>query len=225
MNTFKYYTQRYNFAYLRYSSSRHCDVPKSTPHSSTSSRLGLLVLALCIRNLYLVLFMCYSLISPKVFGHEIFLKFFHAKHLGFFEKHSFECTDCHAGHLTTFKVTNQALCHQCHVSDKYTKDVPQNCTLCHSNLKSIRPKDHTNKWIQGAHREIAKTSKKLCIECHRVNFCIDCHKKRDDIRKRVHTRNFLFTHSIEMRRKPSSCNSCHTQNYCISCHRTRGVRE
>ena len=173
-----------------------------------------------------ILLLLIILSCPLLYGQEqILSKFFHDKHMDFFTKESIDCISCHNGHITSLKEPLQNLCHQCHNNKTHDDRVPQRCLMCHTELKRIKPKDHTFAWVTSRHKDKAKVNPSSCVACHRNSFCVDCHKKRDDQRKRVHSRNFIFTHSVEMRRKPSSCNSCHTKNYCISCHEIRGVEQ
>lgn len=161
--------------------------------------------------------------------------FSHKNHLESFKKLDVSCTTCHS-----FSVKTQAsdplaegveaglikpdrkTCHQCHM-EAISLPRPNQCTLCHADLKELMPKDHSQNW-KVRHGRFAQIDQDACKKCHANKTCSECHTQRDALKPAVHRPNFRVTHSIEARAHPQSCVTCHsTNNSCTQCH-TKGLR-
>lgn len=161
--------------------------------------------------------------------------FSHQTHQKVLENMQIRCVDCHRFSIKSegrgplgphvdkkYLKPQSAVCHKCHMS-KIAMPVPNQCQLCHSQLKLLSPEDHHNNWIK-THGMEASHSSDSCLRCHTKDGCLDCHLKRDNMNTRVHRGNFRFTHSIEARSNPAACVQCHqSTNFCIDCH--KGVRK
>lgn len=163
--------------------------------------------------------------SPqKSFDHEA-----HEKPL---EKEKLECTYCHPFKLnwkdrtvslpkdvkSNFVKPLMELCHSCHQTKAKIKKEIFNCSLCHADAKDILPDSHRSGWIK--QHAVKSYSATECQSCHEDTFCIDCHRRFEPIKPKVHSRNFRFFHSVEARVNPASCYSCHRQSVCVHCHQT-----
>lgn len=148
----------------------------------------------------------------RVFSHEV-----HRNVIG----ESSECSECHPQHKEDNSLKEQ--CHKCHNNPESTSKAPKFCYTCHYDLNGIKPDTHTASWDDDHTHFVKAQQSKDCYNCHRRSYCTDCHTKRDEIRKRMHTRNFVFYHSVEARANPYKCSSCHVASFCTSCHQERGV--
>jgi nitrate/TMAO reductase-like tetraheme cytochrome c subunit len=54
-----------------------------------------------------------------------------------------------------------------------------------------------------------------------LNFCTDCHFRRDPAQYTMHSLGYRDRHGIEARMSPSSCAGCHQAGYCSECHAGR----
>jgi hypothetical protein len=84
--------------------------------------------------------------------------------------------------------------------------------------------EHTPDFIE-RHRQIAADDSAFCANCHKEDFCTDCHDGR--VRPRsIHPADYLNMHAIEARMATQNCQSCHReQSFCIDCHMRVGVAE
>jgi hypothetical protein len=81
---------------------------------------------------------------------------------------------------------------------------------------------HTPDWID-RHKAVAGTDSQFCSNCHKEDFCVECHDGR--IRPRsIHPGDYISMHPIEARQATSTCTSCHNeQSFCLACHQRTGV--
>jgi hypothetical protein len=84
--------------------------------------------------------------------------------------------------------------------------------------------EHTPDFIE-RHRTIAADDSQFCANCHKEDFCTDCHDGR--VRPRsIHPSDYLNMHAIEARMQTQKCQSCHReQSFCLDCHLQAGVGE
>jgi cytochrome c7-like protein len=84
--------------------------------------------------------------------------------------------------------------------------------------------EHTPDFIL-RHRTVAADDSAFCANCHKEDFCTDCHDGR--VRPRsIHPSDYLNMHPIEARMSTQSCKSCHhEQSFCLDCHLRVGVAE
>ncbi len=110
----------------------------------------------------------------------------------------------------------EAICHSCHVVDR---SAPTQCKLCHPDPKKIWPKDHNINYVD-LHGHDALKDEKICTTCHLdLNYCVDCHFRRDSTARRVHNLGYRLSHGLEARMDPQKCGSCHNPSFCFDCHR------
>jgi hypothetical protein len=113
----------------------------------------------------------------------------------------------------------EAICHSCHVEDR---SAPAECTLCHPSPEKIWPGDHDFDYVR-LHGFDAIRDEKICQSCHLdLNYCIDCHFRRDAGVRREHGVGYRLSHGLEARMDPQKCGSCHNPSYCFDCHREIG---
>ena len=75
------------------------------------------------------------------------------------------------------------------------------------------------------HSSVAASDSQLCANCHKEEYCADCHDGR--VRPRtIHPGDYLSMHAVEARQMAQKCQSCHReQSFCLGCHQRLGVSE
>lgn len=95
-------------------------------------------------------------------------------------------------------------CFACHETKTY-------CAKCH--LTMPHPKNWPGIHGQGI-KEGAQDKKKDCLNCHREDFCENCHQI-----EMPHIRNFLKLHPDSVEKLgESNCLNCHIKQDCKDCH-------
>ncbi|WP_456412249.1 hypothetical protein [Thiolapillus sp.] len=113
----------------------------------------------------------------------------------------------------------EAICHSCHVEDR---SAPTECRLCHPDPKKIWPRDHDLDYVR-LHGPDALEDERACSSCHLdLNYCVDCHFRRDAASHREHGLGYRLSHGLDARMDPQKCSSCHNPSYCFDCHREIG---
>lgn len=81
---------------------------------------------------------------------------------------------------------------------------------------------HTPDFLQ-RHRLVAAADSQLCANCHKEDYCTDCHDGR--VRPRsIHPSDYISMHPVEARMAMQRCTSCHEeQSFCLTCHMRVGV--
>ena len=75
------------------------------------------------------------------------------------------------------------------------------------------------------HKQVAGADSAFCANCHKEDFCVDCHDGRVRPR-RIHPNDYLSMHPIDARTNSERCTSCHRQqSFCLDCHLRAGVGE
>jgi len=84
--------------------------------------------------------------------------------------------------------------------------------------------EHTPDFIE-RHKMVAAADSQFCSNCHKEDFCTDCHDGR--VRPRsIHPSDYISMHPIEARMATQRCQSCHReQSFCLTCHMRVGVAE
>ena len=114
---------------------------------------------------------------------------------------------------------------------------PVTCTECHEDLQKGTMKpfaafNHTRLFIKD-HRFYAATDDGLCVGCHKVSFCADCHTNKTEMKPALknghrpdrmmpHRGDFLTLHKIEGKLDTAGCHRCHgraNNERCVACHR------
>jgi hypothetical protein len=157
------------------------------------------------------------------------------------------CGQCHGSVEKLELATRDQLprmqgCLHCHqMSDSASQGEAKGaCETCHlrgtrgTRIQVVYPTGALMppRWLHGAehtpdfilrHRSIAADDSQFCANCHKEDFCTDCHDGR--VRPRsVHPNDYLNMHPIEARMATEKCQSCHReQSFCIDCHLRVGV--
>ena len=81
---------------------------------------------------------------------------------------------------------------------------------------------HGPDWIEH-HKTVAGNDSQFCANCHKEDFCTDCHDGR--VRPRsIHPSDYISMHPIEARMATTKCGSCHNeQSFCLQCHQRLGI--
>ncbi len=81
---------------------------------------------------------------------------------------------------------------------------------------------HTPDFLQ-RHRLVAAADSQLCANCHKEDYCTDCHDGR--VRPRsIHPADYISMHPVEANMAMQRCTSCHEeQSFCLTCHMRVGV--
>jgi hypothetical protein len=162
------------------------------------------------------------------------------------------CGQCHANIETLEKATREDLprmptCLNCHREGEAGGDAKASCDTCHftgaDGKRGARPGGRIRtefatgtllppRWLRNAahdsgflarHKMVAGDDSQFCANCHKEEFCTDCHDGR--IRPRnIHPNDYLSMHAVESKQATQKCNSCHReQSFCLSCHQRLGV--
>ena len=84
--------------------------------------------------------------------------------------------------------------------------------------------EHTPDFVE-RHKTVAADDSQFCANCHKEDFCTDCHDGRVRPR-RIHPNDYLNMHAVEARMETERCTSCHReQSFCLDCHLRAGVGE
>lgn len=175
------------------------------------------------------------------------LKFDHAVHVD----KGVPCLRCHEKVdrlelATRAQLPSMPLCLECHDSHKNAPSTragslhgPSRCATCHlmkpdNTLETqlpagvltpsgnLRGDAHTLDF-RTHHAAVAGNDEKYCNNCHRQQFCLDCHngviKPLD-----FHGNDYISIHPIEARKNEPRCDSCHRlQSFCLGCHERLGI--
>lgn len=176
------------------------------------------------------------------------LVFSHKFHVG---EQKAECATCHAGIETSEQpvgehVPTMATCTTCHDNAKASNA----CERCHTNLASLRPREHNRTDFMKEHAKVAQKLDANCGTCHAEESCQECHNGSDLVRVnlagrdrqtlhmprlfaisrgqgmtllKVHDANFRMTHGLAAKGKAQECQTCHDQQeFCSTCHFSGG---
>jgi hypothetical protein len=114
---------------------------------------------------------------------------------------------------------------------------PVSCSECHEDqrkgtMKPYAAFNHSRAFVTN-HRFYAATDDSLCVTCHKVSFCADCHTNKTEMKPALlngnrpdrimpHRGDFMTLHKIEGKLDPASCYRCHgraNNERCVACHR------
>ena len=146
------------------------------------------------------------------------------------------CEECHGeGGQLDPKVMNHQDCDLCHGD---AIDGLQ-CALCHRTFQSIGLSglsnfSHKDNFLAD-HGGFARLSSRTCTQCHKENFCTDCHNKREGVLRPsvkfpervrpnfIHRGDWITLHRVEVGFRQEECLKCHTIRTCQSCHARSGA--
>lgn len=159
------------------------------------------------------------------------LVFAHEPHI----KRDYKCNACH----DTFPhvpdrtiVPTMSSCYRCHSLNHsdWGEVATQDCFACHPKDFTLIPPNHTQKFITGEHKDLAKADTKLCIMCHKAPFCVPCHNGQAKLANGQQSPVVLPADHREREWQPDhgklylaqtgACSVCHTPGSCIRCHFT-----
>ncbi|HZU84092.1 MAG TPA: cytochrome c3 family protein [Polyangiaceae bacterium] len=136
------------------------------------------------------------------------------------------CFQCHQRPDSASRGDAKSACDTCHIGGGARGTVMQ--TMFTSGTlqppRWLHNAEHTPDFID-RHKRVAADDSAFCANCHKEDFCTDCHDGR--VRPRdVHPNDYLNMHPVDARMSPQRCTSCHReQSFCIDCHMRVGVSE
>jgi hypothetical protein len=170
--------------------------------------------------------------SNLIFSHKL-----HIKEVGA------SCSDCHdaagSSQAQDDLLPKSETCFKCH-------DSKSECTLCHKDPQHVVPGpgivSYIDKFSHQAHihekqechschagietsvyvdeRHLPAMEK--CMSCHndnrKVDYCFDCHAKKDHLKPRDHDEAWRAAHGIQAHLDKDACSRCHSDEYCVKCH-------
>lgn len=167
------------------------------------------------------------------------LVFSHQEHI---TGQKLKCEDCHAdvvqkGYTSASILPAMDRCMTCHNGVQAAND----CRTCHTDIRFIRPDDHSSDFLYTHKQVVAASSNTNCVFCHTEESCQECHeggnlqtlKKKDLIGSRgarsggdhpmilesAHALDYVVTHRFDAKAKTMECQSCHEpQSFCGKCH-------
>jgi hypothetical protein len=131
-----------------------------------------------------------------------------------------------------------AQCSKCHLPGA-ASIIPERsgCYDCH-DAKSIEEtvlgpvRTHTPLWVK-THGPESEVPDAQCTECHKLSFCVDCHKGGElgtDLKRRTarfdtapstHTARFRIVHPLKaIGENAQQCYTCHSKQECVDCHQS-----
>ena len=136
------------------------------------------------------------------------------------------CFDCHQMPDAASRGQAKSECDTCHIQggDRGTRIQTMYASGTLSPPRWLHNAQHTPDFIE-RHKRVAADDSQFCGNCHKEDFCTDCHDGR--VRPRsVHPNDYLNMHAIEARMETQKCNSCHReQSFCLDCHMRVGVAD
>lgn len=173
------------------------------------------------------------------------LVFDHQKHAS----RNIGCAQCHGdvgqvGLATRDQLPRMRGCFNCHAHPDAANrgNAKNSCETCHLKggaaegglLRTRFPSGEMTppRWMHNAahdadflarHKYVAANDARFCGNCHKEDFCTDCHDGR--VRPRnIHPNDYLSMHAVEGRLAMQKCTSCHReQSFCLGCHQRLGV--
>jgi hypothetical protein len=136
------------------------------------------------------------------------------------------CFRCHEGPDSASRGQAKSACETCHLPGRSSGTHIQ--TMFASGTlqppRWLHNAEHTPDFIL-RHKMVAADDSRFCANCHKEDFCTDCHDGR--VRPRaVHPNDYLNMHPIEARMDTQRCTSCHReQSFCLDCHLRVGVND
>jgi hypothetical protein len=135
------------------------------------------------------------------------------------------CFGCHQAPDSASAGDAKSSCDTCHIrGDKGTfiKTMFASGTL--TPPAWLHNAEHGPDFIE-RHKRVAADDSQFCANCHKEDFCTDCHDGRVRPRQ-IHPNDYLNMHAIEARMDTQRCESCHReQSFCLDCHMRVGVSE
>ena len=147
------------------------------------------------------------------------------------------CLTCHQGTDSAKAGTAKSACVTCHIKDlgegpaQVKAERPlemggrMRTVFATGVLKPpqwFHASEHTPDWIM-RHKEVAAEDSGFCANCHKEEYCTECHDGRVRPRQ-IHPADYISMHPIEARMATERCTSCHQeQSFCLTCHQRLGI--
>jgi hypothetical protein len=136
------------------------------------------------------------------------------------------CFHCHEAPDSASRGEAKAACETCHPPGRGQGTRIQTMFASGALLppRWLHNAEHTPDFIE-RHKLVAADDSQFCANCHKEDFCTDCHDGR--VRPRsVHPNDYVNMHAIEARMDTQRCTSCHReQSFCLDCHLRVGVSD
>jgi hypothetical protein len=135
------------------------------------------------------------------------------------------CFNCHQQSDAASRGEAKSACDTCHIrGDAGTTIKVVFASGALTPPRWLHNSEHTPDFLS-RHKWVAADDSQYCANCHKDDFCTDCHDGR--VRPRtVHPNDYLNMHAIEARMATQRCTSCHQeQSFCLQCHMRVGVAE
>jgi hypothetical protein len=135
------------------------------------------------------------------------------------------CFHCHQMPDAASRGDAKSACETCHLrGDRGTVIRTMFASGTLSPPRWLHNAEHTPDFVE-RHKWVAADDSAFCANCHKEDFCTDCHDGR--VRPRnIHPNDYLNMHPIEARMATERCTSCHReQSFCLDCHMRVGVAE
>ena len=156
--------------------------------------------------------------------------FSHAAHEDVVQGLGFSCTVCHPFTIDVLEadperaadvsralmVPGKEACHFCHKDAGAPVATIRRCTLCHEDIRPLRPTDHGPRWSDD-HGLRARLGADSCRDCHREADCVRCHLRRDVAQRDAHPPTWRSFHAVEARLEAGRCQRCHVASTCVRC--------
>ncbi|MGO9707874.1 MAG: cytochrome c3 family protein [Polyangiaceae bacterium] len=141
------------------------------------------------------------------------------------------CFTCHQMADSAARGTAKSDCLVCHVATEATQNGSRGGNA-RMRTAFVSGEMHPPRWLHDAehgpdwifrHRQIAGNDSQFCANCHREDYCTDCHDGK--VRPHsVHPSDYISMHPIEARMATVKCQSCHEeQSFCLQCHQRLGI--
>lgn len=136
------------------------------------------------------------------------------------------CFNCHQKPDAASRGEAKSACDTCHLGGGPRGTLIQTVFASGALLppRWLHNAEHTPDFLE-RHKSVAADDSQFCANCHKEDFCTDCHDGR--VRPRsIHPNDYINMHSIEARMDTQKCTSCHQeQSFCLDCHLRVGVAE
>jgi hypothetical protein len=137
------------------------------------------------------------------------------------------CFRCHQRPDAVSRGEAKAACDTCHLRAGPRRGGLIRTVFAQGKLlppRWLRDAEHGPDFLE-RHRRVAGADSQFCANCHKEDFCTDCHDGRVRPR-RIHPNDYIEMHPVDARMQSERCTSCHReQSFCVECHLRAGVGE
>ena len=137
------------------------------------------------------------------------------------------CFGCHQKPDSASRGDAKGACDTCHIKGSGSEAGQLKTMFAAGVLKPpawLHDAEHGPDFLE-RHKRAAGADSQFCGNCHKEDFCAECHDGRVSVRS-IHPADYLNMHPIEARMQTQRCTSCHReQSFCVPCHQRIGVAE